>query len=99
MAAMVCDLHIGDEMVEGLTVLGLPEHFLVQELAAALSKQLDDSFPVVEIAPEPLCVEELQLLFFVNPRVRAGANCGRGAAPPRQRRSMRAGQYSSISRN
>ncbi len=52
MSAVVGDLHIRDEQVNQLALLGLPDHLLVQQLATALPEELDDPRSLLEVVPE-----------------------------------------------
>src|SRR5829696_492206 len=51
--------------MDRLALFRLPDHLLVHELAAALAQRLDDPGAMVEVVPEPLGVEEMQLLLLV----------------------------------
>ena len=64
-AAGVSDLDIGDQQIEQFSALGLPDHLFVEQLAAACAQQLDDALPVREVVPEPLGVEQFQLILLV----------------------------------
>ena len=46
-------------------LLGLPDHLLVEQLAAARAQQFDDARAVIEVVPEALGVEQLQLVLLV----------------------------------
>ena len=65
MAAGIGHLDVGDQQIEQFAPLGLPDHLLVQQLAAARPQQFDDAGPMIEVVPEPLGVEQLQLCFLV----------------------------------
>ena len=65
MAALVGDLRHTRSGIDRPALFRLPDHFLVQELAAALAERLDDPGAMVEIVPEPLGVEEMQLLLVI----------------------------------
>ena len=65
MAAVVGDLDIGDQQIEQFALLGLPDHFFVEQLAAARAQQLDHARTVLEVVPEPPGVEQFQFLFLV----------------------------------
>ena len=51
--------------MDELALLGPPDHFLVEQCAAAFAQRLDDPSPLVEIVPERPRVDELHLLFAV----------------------------------
>ena len=65
MTTVVGDLDVGDQQIEQLALLGLPDHLLVQQLAAARPQQLDYARTMSEVVPEPLGVEQFQFLFLV----------------------------------
>src|SRR6185437_8160848 len=65
MAAVVGDLHVGDQKIEQFALLGLPGYFLVEQLSAARAQQLDDASAMIEVVPEPFGVEQVQFLFAV----------------------------------
>src|SRR5215213_4772540 len=60
--AVIGDLDIGQEDVHRLALLRLPDHLLVQELAAAFAQAFDDATALVEVVPEASRVEERQLV-------------------------------------
>jgi hypothetical protein len=64
-ATLIGNLDVGDQQVETLALFGLPDHLLVQQLAAAVPEEPDDPVPMVEVLPEPFRIEELQFLFFI----------------------------------
>ena len=64
-AAMVGDLHVGDQEIEQFALLGLPDDFLVQQLSAACPQHFDHARAMIEIIPEPPGVEQFQLFFFI----------------------------------
>ncbi len=51
--------------MEELTLFGLPDYLLVQQLAAVLPENLNDPGPVVEIMPGMLRIEESRFRFLI----------------------------------
>ena len=51
--------------MDGLALLGQPDHFLIQDVIGAVAQGLDDAAAVVEVVPEPFCVEEMQFFFGI----------------------------------
>ena len=95
-AAGVSDLDIGDQQIEQLSPLGLPDHLLVEQLAATGPQQLDDARAVLEVVPEPLGVEQLQLVLLVA-RQFTQAPIVKQQRPVLVDHAHAAGQYSRIS--
>src|SRR5215213_10136177 len=61
----VCHLDVGNQHVNELTLFRRPNCLLVEELAAALAQRRDDPGAMIEVVPEPLRVEELQLVLAI----------------------------------
>ena len=65
MPAPVGDLDVRDQQVNELALLRLPDHLLVQQLAALVLQCRDDPRPLLEVMPERAGVDELELLLLV----------------------------------
>ncbi len=52
-----------------MALFGLPDHLLVEQLAASVPEEPDDPSPMVEVMPESLRIEELQFLFFITQQI------------------------------
>ena len=63
--AAICHLDVGNQHVNELTLFRRPNCLLVEELAAALAQRRNDPGAMIEVVPEPLRVEELQLFLVV----------------------------------
>src|SRR5262245_1219255 len=64
-AAMIGNLHVRDQHIEQLTVLGLPDHLFVEQLSALNPKPFDNTIPLSQVVPEASGVEQLQLILVV----------------------------------
>src|SRR5215211_6624432 len=63
--AAICHLDVGNQLVHVLTLFRRPNCLLVEELAAALAQRRNDPGAMIEVVPEPLGVEELQLVLAI----------------------------------
>ena len=52
MTALIGDLNVRDEQVNELTLLGFPDHALVQQLTPAVPQRRDDARSLLEVMPE-----------------------------------------------
>ena len=65
MSTGIGNLNVGNQQIEQLAALGLPDHLFVEQLAAAGPQYIDDACPMIEVVPEEFGIEQLQLVFFI----------------------------------
>ena len=69
MTAAIGDLRIRQENVKTLASLCVPDHPLIEQLAATFAKQCDDSRPLIEVVPEPARIKADKLVFLITQQV------------------------------
>ena len=69
MAAVIGDLDVGNQQAQKLALLGLPDDFFVEKLAAAGAQQFDDTVPMRQVMPEAFGIEQIQLLLLIAEQV------------------------------
>jgi hypothetical protein len=66
MAAVISDLHVGEQSMERLSLLGPPHDFTIQNLAASLAQCGDDLLALSKVEPELFCVSSVDFLLTVS---------------------------------